>query len=267
MTTCSHPKTVSTEYSVICTHCGVERPIIVNTMDYPQSISSAPLSRLYNRCDRWLSIVKKVVGIHSGPSSSDPVWKYLEKHKQTLLTPSNITQCLRKSKLKNKHYPCLHVFAKTFCSQYACPSTPAPQVLYSLECYFRHILDLWSRAKKKETDPFFSYNWLIEQALYLYNYVDYFPYVKLLKCSARRQRYVQMLLKLYEIRLEKKHRERSADHSHCVICPQSTHHNQLQMPPHPSAQTSENHPFRSFGDSQLDHLYMHAISPGTLEKF
>ena len=259
---CSHSNTVATDYSVICTCCGLERPLLVNIMDYPTSQSSAPLTRLYNRGDRWTSIVKKIVGIHSGPNNSDPVWKYLEDHKDSFTSPKDIVKCLQKSNLKNKHYPCIHLFTKTFYKGYTAPQEAPGTVIKMLATYFQHILQLWSTCKS-ENDQFFSYNWLIEQGLHLYGLQGYFPYVKLLKCPHRRQRYVHMLLRLYETRVERRNHEQSDNRSPHDLSNPSIRHNQSQKLPHPEAQIAENHPTRFFQDSQLDHLYKCAISRGT----
>ena len=259
---CSHATTVTTDYSVICTCCGLERPLLINVMDYPTSQSSAPLTRLYNRGDRWTSIVKKIVGIHSGPSNSDPVWKYLEKHKDSFHGPQDIIKCLRKSNLKNKHYPCIHLFTKTFYKHYTAPPEPPKMVVKMLDSYFNHILQLWSTCKLGE-DQFFSYNWLIEQGLHLYNLHGYFPYVKFLKCPHRRQRYVTLLLRLYGTRVERRNHVQLESRSQCEKSLPSIPRNRSPKPQRPPKQNAGTRLRPYFQDSQLDQLYRYAISRGS----
>ena len=189
---CPHENVFYTEYStIVCSICGVERPYLANLMDYKRSLTSAPLCRFYNRNDRWCTLVKKVCGIHNGPQICDPVWSYLAK-KQPFASTQDILLCLRKSGLKNKHYPSLHAFSKNFCSTYVPPKNPV-QVANKLCAYFAHILFLWTNTKKTKQKLFFSYNWLMEQGLAFYNLEDYKCFVKHLKCVNRRGKYVGLL--------------------------------------------------------------------------
>ena len=262
---CTHATTVNTEYSTICTCCGLERPLLINVMDYPTSQTSAPLTRLYNRGDRWTSIVKKIVGVHSGPNNSDPVWKYLEKHKDSFKGPKDIVKCLRKSNLRNKHYPCIHLFAKTFYKGYTPPSDSPESVIQKLDNYFQHILQLWSTCKIPQ-DQFFSYNWLIEQGLHLYGIRGYFPYIKFLKCPHRRQRYVSLLLRLYGTHVERRNHVQSISHSPHELSPPWIPHNPRPKHPRQPSQTSGNRLRPYFQDSQLDQLYRYAISRDSPER-
>ena len=259
---CSHAQTVTTDYSIICTTCGLERPIVVNIMDYPQSLCSAPLTRLYNRCDRWTCIVKKVTGVHTGPCNTDPIWKHLEEHKDSFRSSADVLASMAKSKAKNKHYPCLHVFCRMFCQGYRRPNPDPHTVIKKLDSYFKHILNLWSTAKLPD-DQFFSYNWLLEQGLALYGFTEYIPYVKRLKCITRRQRYVSLLLRLYETRAGRRNREPSDTRSHCVRCPASSPRSQSPMHPRPGPQTVGNRRAYFPEDSQLDRLYMCAVTRGS----
>ena len=79
---CSHDSVIYTNHSVICTDCGLERPMYENEMDYSQTLTSAPLTRCYDRRDRWIAIVKKVVGLHGGPTPNTKVWEFLHKNKE-----------------------------------------------------------------------------------------------------------------------------------------------------------------------------------------
>ena len=259
---CSHLDTVTTEYSIICRCCGLERPVVINTMDYPQSLSSAPLNRLYNRCDRWCSIVKKVTGIHTGPAPTDPIWAFLEKHKATFTCPTDISAALAKSGLKNKHYPCIHTFTRMFASGYKAPRTKPNTVLANMEVYFKHILHLWNTAKLPD-DQFFSYNWLLEQGLCLYGYAGYLPYVKKLKCITRRQRYVTLLLRLYETRAGRPSRVQLGNHSRNERCPEVNPRSRSPTLRHLVQQNVASRRSAFEAGSLLDRLYKRAVSLGT----
>ena len=188
---------VTTDYNTeICVSCGIEQPVGI-TQEFVY-MPGANLLRSYSRNERWRNLIRKITGYHSGPPPRDPVWKYLESHKP-FETPKNIITCLRKSKLVNKHYQNIFIFTKIFSPTYVMPKYN-PEVSKRLESYFDFVYTLWNRHFGKR--PFFSYNWLIEQSLELFNYTEYKPYVKLLVCSKRRRKYEALMFKLYGIHLE-----------------------------------------------------------------
>ena len=241
MDCCSHDQVFYTEHSsIVCANCGIERRVLANTMDYKRSLTSAPLCRFYNRHDRWCTLVKKVCGIHNGPQANDPVWEYLEANKPFQST-REILECLRKSKLKNKHYPSLHAFSKNFCSTYVTPKGHPSRVYKTLCNYFTHIMFLWSNTMKKKPKMFFSYNWLLEQGIAFYNFTDYSFFVKRLKCANRRGKYVNLLLRLYEIHVGKMSHVPQDNRSLSVSIHLLIHRNRLQMPPNPLKQTPGTH--------------------------
>ena len=250
MVCCTHETVFYTEHSsIVCANCGIERRVLANIMDYKRSLTSAPLCRFYNRHDRWCTLVKKVCGIHNGPQVSDPVWEYLEGKKPFKSTQA-ILECLRKSKLKNKHYPSLHAFSKNFCSTYRTPREH-PDAVYKKLCnYFTHILFLWANTTKKKPKLFFSYNWLLEQGIAFYNLSDYSYFIKRLKCANRRGKYVNLLLRLYEIHVGKKSHEQLDTHSPNESTHQLIHRNRLRMPPNPLKQTPGKRPGELEEDSK-----------------
>ena len=241
MECCTHDSVFYTEHSsIVCAHCGIERMVLANIMDYKRSLTSAPLCRFYNRHDRWCTLVKKVCGIHNGPQVSDPVWKYLEE-KQPFQSTQAILECLRKSKLKNKHYPSLHAFSKNFCSTYRPPREHPDAVYKKLRNYFTHIMFLWANTTKEKPKLFFSYNWLLEQGIAFYNLSDYSCFIKRLKCANRRGKYVNLLLRLYEIHVGKMSHEQQDTHSQNESTRQLIRRNRLRMPPNPFSQTTATH--------------------------
>ena len=183
---CHNSFLVQSKYAtLICTNCGVESKITLEP--HESSIVnfdfSPPIVRVYSRPDRWKTIVSKIVGNHSGPPRNDPVWDYLKTFAPRIHRPQNILNFLRASPLKNKHYQCLHVFAKAFQKSYSPPLTPPSVVQSYLNIYFDHINSLWLKDHSP-TDPFISYAWLLEQALTYYGFREYLQYLKkLMYCS------------------------------------------------------------------------------------
>ncbi len=183
-----------------------------------------------------MALVKKVCGIHNGPQVSDPVWGYLAARKPFEST-QDILECLRKSRLKNKHYPSLHAFSKNFCSNYKNPRELPNEVYKKLCSYFAHVLFLWTNTKKRKHKLFFSYNWLLEQGVAFYNLTEYKPFVKRLKCVNRRGKYVSLLLRLYEIHVGRRSRVQPGTHFQNELIHQLILRNRLQLPPNPLQQT------------------------------
>ena len=231
MAVCCHLKTVLTNQdTIVCTDCGLEKTVLVNTPNYHTHIQTAPLARFYSRPHRWHTLLKKIVGIHSGPNAGDPIWKHL-KDQEPFPTVVELKQALRGCNLENKHYPCIHIFARCFCADYQKPRHNAQTVLKKLRVHFDFILQLHNRSGQK--GKFFSYNWLLEQSLSLHNFTEYLPFVKKLKCANRRAKYVKQLITLYETHVENGDRELSNTHLQNGLSPAGSHRNLLQKPQHP----------------------------------
>ena len=222
MKCCDDPHVVQTQYhSMVCMHCGIERKVLVNSPDYSTYMSTGPLTRLYSRPERWTTLVKKVCGLHSGPPTTDPVWEYLKK-RSPFKNPKDIIKHLRKSKLRNKHYPSLHAFCKVFDKSYVVLYDPR-KVLKELCSYFDHVMLMWNRSP---INKFFSYAWLIEQGLEIHNRIPYLLYVKKLMCPTRRNKYAKLLLTLYGTHVGRSHHELQVAHLRCAKKSSSNPHNQ-----------------------------------------
>ena len=125
--TCSPPSFLVTEYNtMVCTTCGIESRQMLNpAQDTTYNAPRNPLhQRVYNRPDRWKTLVKKVVGLHNGPPQHDPVWELLKKH-APFSDVAELTKTLRGSRLKHKHYQSLHAFAKAFVPKLHRPYRPS----------------------------------------------------------------------------------------------------------------------------------------------
>ena len=231
--TCSPPSFLVTEYNtMVCTTCGIESRQMLNpAQDTTYNAPRNPLhQRVYNRPDRWKTLVKKVVGLHNGPPQHDPVWELLKKH-APFTDVAELTKTLRGSRLKHKHYQSLHAFAKAFVPSYTAPTDPPKMVERNLHKYFSHIQHMWSQHHPDQTQ-FFSYSWLLEQGLHVFYHIGYLPFVKRLICRKRRNKYVKMLATLYETRAETSRRDSSDSRFQSAKSRSSTLRNQLQMHQH-----------------------------------
>ena len=272
---CDDSLLVQSDYStVICTQCGTETPITLE----PHEASctnfefSPPIVRVYSRPDRWKTIVSKVVGNHQGPPTKDPVWNYLEKRKHKFFKPTDILHYLRISGLKNKHYQCLHTFAKAFLKSYTPPRAHPTVVETYLGIYFDIINTIWLRHFT-QTSPFISYAWLLEQGLTFYGFREYLPYLKKLMCHTRRMKYVRTLRTLfskYGIHGEMMNRGWKDIHSLNESILAENHHNPQLRPPTP-AQLHDAHYRLSEAREPSDWVQnlkgMCSLPPDTLEEF
>ena len=233
--TCEEPNVIFTHYcTIVCTKCGHESTSqIVSPNDDTtyNSHNARPLNnRMYNRPDRWKSLVRKVVGIHSGPPKHDPVWKYLDANKDQIVETQDVYKVLRRSGLKHKHYQCAHIFAKCFAANYTQPTHKPLTVETHLNAYFKHIQRMWNSG---QFDFFFSYAWLLEQGLNVFGHFEYLPYVKTLICRRRRHKYVKMLMTLYKTHAKTSGRAQLDIRSQNALSPAAIPRNQLWMRPLP----------------------------------
>ena len=218
----------TTYSSSVCTSCGLEK--LVGLIQEKTYVHSSPLDRSYSRPDRWKGLIRKLTGYHNGPGTNDPIWAYLKKH-APYKGPQDIICKLRKSKLLNKHYQSTFIFTKIF-SDMVLP-IESELVCKQLLSYFAFIYQLWNRNNIGK--PFFSYNWLIEQALCYYNYVEYIPFVKKLVCSKRRRKYKTQLFNLYGTHLGFVDCKQSEPRSECVKLSSYCLRNQFGGEPCPSS--------------------------------
>ena len=219
---CNHNKFVVTACRKICTICGEETEILkLDTF----AVHSAPLLRGYNRGTRFQTKVHKLLGRHTGPIHSDPVWDYLNQRKKQFKTPTDIRLCLRASNLKNKHYDCLRVFSDAFCSSFEFPAVDNQKTQKYLMSMFEHVHSAWSGMN---LTSFFSYSWLLRKFL---SKVDspLLVYLKPPTCSSRHSVYEKKLLTLFRNANETRNRVRREIHFPNARYPSNYHHNLLHQ--------------------------------------
>ena len=231
----------------------------MNFPTYSTHMRTGPLNRQYSRPDRWTTLLRKILGMHSGPGTDDPIWNHLREH-SPFEDVTALRQCIRTSGLSNKHYPNVHCFAKVFCRDYVAPNPPPATVLQKLTMYFDWVLQLHHRTINKS---FFSYNFLVEQGLHLFNFLEYLPYVKCLKCQHRRAGYINQLITLFKASGTRAGTARDASGDNRPPSPKplaNCHHSLSWSPVRPTeevrslARRGRTHP-RTFSDSTLENLY------------
>lgn len=179
-----------TVFSTICTGCGLEKSFITPQIQtYSSTTQSCIVISPYSRKHRFTGLLRKILGVDSGPPCKDRVWHFLSVSAPFQNTDAIIT-CLKNSSIKTKYYNSLHVFSKAFMKNYKSPACDLePLVIESLlENMFEEVMFRWNRFQSSES--FFSYAWLLEKLLKHINIFDiYKPYLKLLVCPNRRLKY------------------------------------------------------------------------------
>jgi len=156
---CKH-EFVYTSWCKTCTLCGLESyHLALDTYN----VFSAPLERGYSRVQRFKIKVDKLLAMHSGPNCTDPIWKYLDSRKLFLNTPFDVRQCIRRSKLKLKHYDCVRIFTDTFTNfKISTHTSTFTQKKFLLQ-QFEKIHHSWMQGANKNS--FFSYDWVLRHFL------------------------------------------------------------------------------------------------------
>ena len=181
---------VDTTCTFVCIKCGKEKAYLSTrcvSFNHPPhtSIVVSP----YSRKTRFTGLLRKILGVDSGPIASDTVWQFLSASAPFQRT-EDIILCLKNSPLKTKYYNCIHVFAKSFLRNYE-----KPQCVYStleierfLGDLFEEVMFQWCRHSNNTS--FFSYAWLLEKLLkQLHIFHVYKLFLKVLICPTRRLKY------------------------------------------------------------------------------
>ena len=154
---CLHQQSIHTNHSRICSDCGVEN--IFLKMD-TYNIFSAPILKSYDRTQRFLVKLDKLLLIHSGPNIKDPIWAVLKK--QCFKTPRDIRFFLRHYKnLKTKHYDCIRLFSKLFANFNIKPKKSVHEIRANVNKHFASLLYDWKRVC--DEGLFFSTDWLMRK--------------------------------------------------------------------------------------------------------
>ena len=178
-----------TNCSQVCCLCGKETRIL--PLDTYNKYS-APLSRNYDRKNRFGVKVCKLLGMHSGPPAHDKVWKMLENH--TMESPACVRKTIRNSKLNTKHYDCVRVFCDVFTKFRVRGYDPHVMKKY-LESCFAEVHRCWCRVDGV-SDSFFSYDFLLR---YFLEQIQS-PLLVYLKPKTNKRRLKKYLMKLEFIR-------------------------------------------------------------------
>ena len=181
---------VVTSHSRICTECGREvRYVSPQIQAYQDSPRCSIVATPYSRKQRFLQLLRKVLGVDAGPPVNDKVWRVLAAS-APYKTSNDIVLCLKNSTLKSKHYTSLHAFSKLHLTNYTPPNCHlhTHAIESQLGVLFSEIEFLWYRYQS--TSSFFSYAWLLEKLLrHIGVFRDYKMYLKMLVCPNRRAKY------------------------------------------------------------------------------
>jgi len=159
MLECSHEYTCNL-FSKICIRCGIQSTVL-NLDTY--NVFSAPILKSYDRRHRFKVKLHKVLMLHTGPKHSEPVWNVLEANEMKTIT--ELRTVLRNSKLKQKHYDSIRLFAKIFCKI----NVDLPQDPYVLsQTMFRDFEEIHFAWKRNPHDLFFSSDWLLRMLVAKY---------------------------------------------------------------------------------------------------
>ena len=139
---CTH-SFVFSSWSKTCINCGIESYFV--SLD-KYNLFSAPLERGYDRSQRFRMKVDKLLGLHTGPNSFDPIWEYLDSRKLFLNNPFDIRQTIRRSKLKMKHYDSIRIFTDAF-TTFRVPSNQPLVLKKNLVAQFNNLYHMWLQRK------------------------------------------------------------------------------------------------------------------------
>ena len=181
---------VDTGSSFVCINCGVEKTYVSpNCVSFHHTPHTSLIISPYNRKTRFLGLLRKILGVDTGPQISDRVWRYLSAS-APFRTTDDIVTCLKNSSLKTKHYNCIHGFSKAFMKNYSkpkCHYSPL-EIEKHLGTLFEEVVFYWCRFSKQSS--FFSYAWLLEKLFrQLQILEDYKAFLKVLICPNRRKKY------------------------------------------------------------------------------
>ena len=195
MCCCNEEDFIFTDYSKICTGCGRELPIL--KLD-SFNLFSAPLMKTYSRKLRFKIKVSKILGLHSGPKITDPIWKYLSE--QPMENPNDVRHAIRTSNLKYKHYDCIRLFSNIF-TPFKIITGDVRNIEKLLMHDFDKIFIKWSQGEKAS---FFSYDWLLR---YFLTKIDspLLVYMKPLICLKKHKKYLMKYNCLMKLGVVEKH--------------------------------------------------------------
>ena len=182
-------------------------------------VHASPLGRSYDRLQRFVTKLDRLLGIGSMPRATDPVWAVLNNAE--MHTPQDVRDTLRQTKLVNKHYDCVKPFCDAFTS-FTCEPFNLLKTKEDLVRKFKMIKSLWGSR-----EGFFSYDWLLRKFLEEYN-SPLVAYLKKPTNKRREQKYQNMMKQIIVVSDDKTLNHNSViAHSLNGLSHASTHPSQL----------------------------------------
>ena len=167
--------------TLVCPCCGITKKVLVPEYDYfkqPLFLCS------YSRAKRFEGMLSRVL-LPCFESKDTEMFIFLSKNKP-YETVTDIMEVMKTSRLKDKRYCSLHLFARHFLSGYRAPQHDLQyhkQVLQSFQDVERNFF------RKHHKAPFFNYPWLLRTLLQKHKLSGYACFVKPIRCGKRNLHY------------------------------------------------------------------------------
>ena len=179
--------------SIICTGCGLEQNTPYDLSAEPYDWTRVPVITCYSRKKRFAKLFDHTVNPYAETNDNDML-RYLAQ-RGSVETISDLIKRIKKSKLKDKRYGSIHIFAKLFVTSYKRP--PIPHNLFVLrKQILRRFEDYEFAHKRYCRNNFFNYRWLLAKLLQELNLGAFLIFVKRLKCPNRCRFYEELYKEL-----------------------------------------------------------------------
>lgn len=171
--------------TTVCTECGVETPTPYDVGEKGWSLSLDT----YSRIKRFEKLFDSVVLCHGTEKDNKMLYHLATFGKCDMDT---LLQRIKDSKLTDKRYGSLHLFAKVFREDYIAPEIPKDHL--ALKQKLLKIFKNFEFVHKRHfpTQHFFNYRWLIRKLLHQYGHMQFDEYIKPIQCAKRQLHYLEM---------------------------------------------------------------------------
>jgi hypothetical protein len=172
---------------MVCPNCGVTVRYLTPEYDYHKQ----PLFTCsYSRKKRFDILLSRVLLPCFEPHDAG-MFEFLDKTKPYISVEEIMNQ-MKLSKLKDKRYCSIHLFARYFMTGYRAPKHEL-QFHRTLMFSFREVERNFYRFKNI---PFFNYPWLLRRLFLKHGLVEYIHFVKPIRCDKRNAHYDALFCKI-----------------------------------------------------------------------
>ena len=182
----------------VCTECGKETRQIKFVVSYSRAYRYEILAPYYHRRTRFKNLLDAVLfprGVNSIYFIS--ICSFLRKEAPFKNTVA-LMKRIKASKLRNKYYSDLHFFHKFFVQGYMQPNPKCANKLLGIRekmlAFFKKIE--WGYTRFFSDTNFFSYGFLLNFFLEMFNLNEFLQFLKPIRCKVRREKHELMLQKI-----------------------------------------------------------------------